>query len=101
MIDRRSHVTCTEQHDATTPDSAALKLEALERAIEHRTVIGIALGIIMAGLHVDRDGAFAYLSRVSTTQHRKLYVIAAEVADSGQLPVVAGGRPVFGRSRTA
>jgi AmiR/NasT family two-component response regulator len=51
------------------------RLEQLATAVEHRTTIGIAMGIVMERLDLDADAAFAYLSRVSSHQNRQLYVI--------------------------
>ncbi len=63
-----------------------LRLKQLTEAIEHRTTIGIAMGIVMAGLDLDADEAFAYLRRVSCHHNRKLYVIAGEIVTSRDLP---------------
>jgi hypothetical protein len=63
-----------------------VRLEQLNEAVEHRTTIGIAMGIVMARLDLDADAAFAYLRRASSHQNRKLYVIAGEIATSRDLP---------------
>ena len=63
-----------------------LRLEQLAEAVEHRTTIGMAMGILMERLDLDADAAFAYLRRVSSHQNRKLYVIASEIATSRVLP---------------
>jgi len=62
------------------------RVEQLTEAVEHRTTIGIAMGILMERLDLDTDAAFAYLRRVSSHQNRKLYVIANEIAASRDLP---------------
>jgi len=62
------------------------RLEQLTKAVEHRTTIGIAMGILMERLDLDADAAFAYLRRVSSHQNRKLHVIAGEIAASRVLP---------------
>lgn len=54
-------------------------------AIEHRTVIGIALGILMERFDIGRDEAFAYLQRISSTREIKLYVLALELAENHTL----------------
>lgn len=67
-------------------DSQVERIEQLTLAVEHRTVIGIALGMLMERFDFDRDDAFAYLRRCSQAQNRKLYDIAAEFAQDRQLP---------------
>lgn len=51
-----------------------------------------ALGIVMATEHVSRECAWDLLRSVSQHQHRKVRVIAAEVVETGGLPV-AGRAP--------
>jgi AmiR/NasT family two-component response regulator len=51
-------------------------------AVERRTVIGIALGILMERQGLTQDDAFERLRRLSQHQNRKLYDIASEVARS-------------------
>ena len=63
------------------------KVENLEIALEHSRDIGVAMGIVMATEKVTRDCAFDRLSTVSQHQNRKLHVVAAEVIESGTLPV--------------
>jgi len=58
----------------------------LREALVHRTDIGIAMGVLMERFQVDRDTAFVILRRVSQGENRKLHLIAAEVAATGQLP---------------
>jgi AmiR/NasT family two-component response regulator len=62
------------------------RLEQLTQAVQHRTTIGIAMGIVMERLGLDAHEAFAYLRCVSSHQNRKLYVIAGEIATSRDLP---------------
>jgi hypothetical protein len=59
----------------------------LHTALENRTEIGIAMGILMVQHKVTREDAF-HLLRVSS-QHtgRKLRDVAADVADTGTLPL--------------
>ena len=57
-------------------------IHQLTEAIEHRTVIGIALGITMERQGIGRDAAFDQLRRLSQHQNRKLYDIACEVCGS-------------------
>jgi AmiR/NasT family two-component response regulator len=66
--------------------SERLQIEQLTEAVEHRTTIGIALGILMERFEFDHDQAFDYLRRCSQAQNRKLYDICAEFTTSRQLP---------------
>ena len=63
------------------------KVENLERGLEHSRDIGAAMGILMASEKVTRDCAFEMLRMVSQRQNRKLYVVAAEVVETGALPI--------------
>ncbi len=60
--------------------------EQLETALETRSLIGQALGIVMERYGIDESRAFDYLSRTSTTTNTKLREIARQLvqgADSG------------------
>ena len=57
-------------------------IHQLTEAIEHRTVIGIALGILMERQGLTREAAFEQLRQRSQHQNRKLYDIACEVFGS-------------------
>jgi AmiR/NasT family two-component response regulator len=61
-------------------------IEQLTEAVEHRTVIGKALGMLMERFDLDDDEAFAYLARCSQEQNRKLYDIAVELVETRELP---------------
>jgi GAF domain-containing protein len=62
--------------------------EAVSRAIDSRTLIGQAEGVIMARYRVTPDQAFAALTRCSQATNRKLRDIAAEVVRTQTLPVL-------------
>jgi GAF domain-containing protein len=62
--------------------------EAVERAIDSRTLIGQAEGVIMAKYRVSADQAFAALTRCSQASNRKLRDIASEVVHVRGLPVL-------------
>ena len=62
------------------------KVVDLERALQNSRDIGVAMGILMASQKVTRDRAFEMLRTVSQDQNRKLYLVAADVADTGALP---------------
>lgn len=59
--------------------AALVEIDHLETALEHRTVIGQATGILVERYGLSPDGAMAYLRRVSQDSNRKLYDIAAEL----------------------
>lgn len=56
-----------------------LTIEHQAAALENRTVIGQAQGILIVGSRLTADTAFAYLQRLSQHSNRKLRDIAAEV----------------------
>lgn len=64
-----------------------LTIEHQAAALENRTVIGQAQGILIAGSRLTADTAFAYLQRVSQHSNRKLRDIAADVV-SNQGPLL-------------
>jgi AmiR/NasT family two-component response regulator len=66
--------------------SERLHIEQLTEAVEHRTTIGMALGMLMERFDFDHDQAFDYLRQCSQAQNRKLYDICAEFTASRQLP---------------
>lgn len=63
-------------------------------AMDTRTVIGQAEGILMERFGMQPDHAFAYLRRISQNHHRKLGDVAAELVATRRLPEHPGGRPV-------
>lgn len=62
------------------------QIDELTEAVEHRTEIGIALGMLMERFDLTREEAFAYLVRCSSHQNRKLYDIAVEFVETRVLP---------------
>ena len=69
-----------------------LEIEQLTRAVERRTTIGIALGILMERCDLEHEQAFDYLRQCSQHQNRKLYDIAAELAETRRLPQIHPSR---------
>jgi GAF domain-containing protein len=59
----------------------ARREEQLSTALLTRKVIGQAIGILMERHSLDEDGAFAYLTRVSSHTNIKLRDVAAEVVE--------------------
>ena len=62
------------------------QVETLQIAVEHRTTIGVALGMLMERLHLEEDEAFNYLRRCSQAQNKKLYDLAVQVVATRELP---------------
>src|SRR6478735_10562332 len=59
----------------------ARREEQLSTALLTRKVIGQAIGILMERHGLDEDGAFAYLTRVSSHSNVKLRTVAQEIVD--------------------
>jgi len=66
--------------------AAAQEIEHLRAAMDRRTVIGQAQGILMERFGVPADRAFAVLKRVASTSETKLYRVAVDLVESRQLP---------------
>ena len=64
----------------------ARRAQHLREAMENRTVIGQAQGLLMERYTVDADDAFAVLRRLSNTSHRPLFEVAEELIDTRLLP---------------
>ncbi|GAB3026408.1 transcription antitermination regulator [Nocardioides flavus (ex Wang et al. 2016)] len=64
--------------------------EQLAGAIETRTVIGQAMGIVMERYGLDEDRAFSVLRRLSSHQNVKLRDLAAQLVETRRLPGAAG-----------
>lgn len=66
--------------DLTTLQGAHEQIANLEVAVEHRTVIGQAIGILQERFDVDSEQAFAVLARLSQDKNIKVYELATELA---------------------
>lgn len=66
--------------------TAKISDDAKTRALTSRTEIGQAEGILMERLGMTAEQAFAFLSRLSQQENRKLRDIASEIARTGELP---------------
>jgi AmiR/NasT family two-component response regulator len=55
-------------------------------ALQTSREIGIAMGVLMQKYKITRDEAFSLLRMASQALHRKLALIAVEVAETGELP---------------
>ena len=58
----------------------------MSAALQSRTVIGQAEGILMERLGVDSDQALAYLKRISSHTNTKLVQVAGDIVRTRQLP---------------
>jgi AmiR/NasT family two-component response regulator len=69
------------------PDRDALekRVEHLVLALEHRTVIGQATGIVMERFHLTAEVAFSTLVRISQDNNRKVYDLAQELVAGGHV----------------
>jgi transcriptional regulator with GAF, ATPase, and Fis domain len=66
--------------------ASAQEIETLSVAVDRRTTIGKALGIVMERYQVSDDQAFRLLTRLSSQGNRKVYAIAEELVRGGRLP---------------
>ena len=72
----------------------ARRIANLDAALQSRTVIGLALGMVMQRLDLDQDTAFAYLTRISATTETKLRDVAAAMVEQHQERLLTrGGGP--------
>lgn len=66
--------------------AAAQQVADLEKALDSRTVIGEATGILMERFDMDPEGAFKVLARLSSHSNTKIRDLAAEVVATRRLP---------------
>lgn len=66
--------------------AAAQNLEQYEHALDSRTIIAQACGLVMERFNIDSIQAFALLTRLSQTQNVKLRDLAAELVHTRRLP---------------
>jgi GAF domain-containing protein len=64
---------------ATTAFAAAERAAGLETALESRTTIAQAQGILMQKFDIDADAAFDFLRRISQHENRRLHAVAEAV----------------------
>lgn len=60
----------------------ARRIDHLNQALRTRTVIGVAIGMVMQRLDLDEDTAFAYLTRISSSTETKLRDVAASMVQA-------------------
>jgi len=83
-------------------DTRDSEIEQLQTAVEHRTTIGVALGLLMAHHRLATpDDAFALLRKTSSHWQRKAYEIAKDLAgrrlDPGDIRLSPTSRPPAAR----
>jgi GAF domain-containing protein len=61
------------------------QIDQLFGAVDRRTVIGTAVGIVMERFQVDSSVAFAVLTRLSSRENRKIHDIAQGLISTGHL----------------
>ncbi|WP_167736201.1 GAF and ANTAR domain-containing protein [Nocardioides sp. 503] len=66
--------------------SSAARIQQLNQAMDTRTVIAQATGIVMERFDLDGARAFQVLSRLSSRSERKLRDVAAEVVETRRFP---------------
>ncbi len=64
---------------ATAAFAAAEKIEGLATALESRTTIAQAQGILMQKFEIDADAAFEFLKRISQHENRRLFSVAEAI----------------------
>jgi AmiR/NasT family two-component response regulator len=70
-------------HQAGVAISYAYEIGTLHEAVQSRTTIGTAVGIVMERYKLDDERAFAFLQRLSSHRNVKLRVVVQElVADT-------------------
>lgn len=62
------------------------QVQQLSTALESRTVIGQATGILMERFGLDAQSSFDVLSRISQTNNIKVAAVAAGLVEHGRLP---------------
>jgi GAF domain-containing protein len=71
--------------------ATSLKEHQLQQALETRTVIGQATGMLMERFGLDADAAFGALRRISQNGNIKLYAVAERLVATGRLPQIRRG----------
>ncbi len=69
-----------------------MEIDHLRVALDRRTIVGQAQGMLMERLGIDADQAIAYLKRMSNHRNRKLFAIAEDIVRTRELPERAVGQ---------
>ena len=86
----RDHGLALAAHISVAVRSAQ-QIQNLQAALDSRTVIAQAVGILMERYDLEPDGAFSVLTRVSTTTNSKLRDLAEQLCTTGGLPHLGDG----------
>jgi GAF domain-containing protein len=70
--------------------AAARRVEQFEAALDSRTIIAQACGVVMERYDIDAVRAFALLTRISSTQNIKLRDVAAQLVLTRRVPMAPG-----------
>ncbi|MGH3413818.1 MAG: ANTAR domain-containing protein [Marmoricola sp.] len=81
----RDHARVFAAHAAATLLTVGERQD-LHIAVDSRTTIGQAQGILMERYELDAAQAFSVLRRLSQSTNRKLHDVAGDVVRSGELP---------------
>jgi AmiR/NasT family two-component response regulator len=81
----RHEVTSLAAHSAVAV-AASQQIEGLTLAVDRRTTIGVAIGILMARYNLSREIALATLKRTSSQRNIKLYDLAEEIVAARGMP---------------
>lgn len=84
-VDDRTVAALMAQH-ASLALASQVERETLRVAVDSRTQIGVATGILMARYEVTQDQAFGVLRRYSQQANVKLRDVADRVVETGGLP---------------
>jgi|SRR5215212_1068917 len=71
--------------------ASSLKEHQLQQALESRTVIGQATGMLMERFSLDADAAFGALRRISQNRNIKLHALAERLVTTGRVPEMRRG----------
>jgi hypothetical protein len=72
-------------HDRHEPEAATAKIAELETAVERRTVLGQASGIVMERFGLSAEDAWGVLVKLSQNSNRKVYEIARELVETREI----------------
>jgi GAF domain-containing protein len=78
-LDHLETVSRLFSHQATVALSYSIEVTTLREAVQTRTRIGEAVGIVMERHNIPEQRAFAFLTRLSQTRNVKLRLIADEM----------------------
>lgn len=93
FTDRDAEVAEMLAAHATAAFAATHELEGLQTALDSRSIIGQAQGILMQKFDIDSEAAFEFLKRISQHENRKLVTLAEAIVvqrDSNARPGPAG-----------